>query len=118
MKRFGLTLMAALCLSATAFAAGNQPTTEKWEGYINVSKLSKYLQLSSDQMEEVANICNYFNAQMTEANRLKDERQTKMLHNAIHGNLQLMKKTLTAKQYARYAKVLDITLKNKGIELE
>lgn len=27
MKRLGLTLVAALCLAATTFAAGNQPTT-------------------------------------------------------------------------------------------
>ena len=57
MKRLGLTLVAALCLAATTFAAGNQPTTAKWEGNINVNKLSKYLQLSSVQSEEVANRC-------------------------------------------------------------
>ena len=32
MKRLGLTLVAAVCLTATTFAAGNQPTTAKWEG--------------------------------------------------------------------------------------
>ena len=37
MKRLGLTLVAALCLAATTFAAGNQPTTAKWEGNINVN---------------------------------------------------------------------------------
>ena len=60
MKRLGLTLVAALCLAATTFAAGNQPTTAKWEGNINVSKLGKYLNLNSVQSEEVANICDYF----------------------------------------------------------
>ena len=29
MKRLGLTLVAAVCLTATTFAAGNQPTTAK-----------------------------------------------------------------------------------------
>ena len=43
MKRLGLTLVAAVCLTAGAFAAGNQPTTAKWEGNINVNKLGKYL---------------------------------------------------------------------------
>ena len=56
MKRLGLTLVAALCLVATTFAAGNQPTAAKWEGNINVNKLGKYLNLSSVQAEEVANI--------------------------------------------------------------
>ena len=46
MKRLGLTLMAAVCLTATTFAAGNQPTTAKWDGNINVTKLSsKHLRL-------------------------------------------------------------------------
>ena len=29
MKRLGLTLVAALCLAASTFAAGNQPPTAK-----------------------------------------------------------------------------------------
>ena len=49
MKRLGLTLVAAVCLTATTFAAGNQPTTAKWEGNINITKLSKYLNLDSNQ---------------------------------------------------------------------
>ena len=57
MKRLGLTLITAVCLTATTFAAGNQPTTAKWDGNINVTKLSKYLKLSAGQHEEVANIC-------------------------------------------------------------
>ena len=95
MKRLGLTLVAALCLAATTFAAGNQPTTAKWEGNINVSKLGKYLNLNSVQSEEVAN----------------------KLRNAVYGNLKLMRKTLSAEQYAKYAALMNITLQNKGIEL-
>ena len=99
MKRLGLTLVAALCLAATTFAAGNQPTTAKWEGNINVSKLGKYLNLNSVQSEEVANICDYFS------------------EHAVYGNLKLMRKTLSAEQYAKYAALMNITLQNKGIEL-
>ena len=117
MKRFGLTLVAAFCLASVSFAAGNQPTNEKWEGNINVSKLSSYLKLTSDQREEVANICDFFNAQMKRANSSK-KNQEKMLRNAIYGNLKLMKKALDEKQYAEYTKVLNVTLKNKGIEVK
>ena len=55
MKRFGLTLVAAFCVTALTFAAGNQPTTEKWEGRINVEKLSRFLKLTDKQEQEVAN---------------------------------------------------------------
>ena len=40
------------------------------------------------------------------------------MHNAVYGNLKLMKNTLDAEQYAAYAKVLNVTLKNKGIEVK
>ena len=117
MKRFGLTLVAAICLAATTFAAGNQPTTAKWEGNINVNKLSQYLKLSANQHEEVANICEYFNEQMGRATKSK-KNQEKLLRNAVYSNLKLMKKTLSEKQYADYARVLNITLLNKGIEVK
>ena len=75
MKRLGLTLMVAVCLTATTFAAGNQPTTAKWDGNINVTKLSKYLNLSADQHEEVANICDYFSTQMERATTAKKDQK-------------------------------------------
>ena len=112
MKRFGLTLVAALCLTTLTFAAGNQPTTEKWEGRINVEKLSRFLKLTGKQQQEVTNICEYFNEQYAVSSK---KNQEKLLHNAIYGNLKLMKKALDEKQYSEYAKVLNATLKNKGI---
>ena len=117
MKRLGLTFVAAVCLTATTWAAGNQPTTEKWEGNISVAKLSKYLNLDAGQHEEVANICEYFSEQMGRATRSKKNRE-KLLRNAVYGNLKLMKKTLNQKQYADYTRVLNVTLKNKGIEVK
>ena len=117
MKRLGLTLVAAVCLTATTFAAGNQPTTAKWEGNINITKLSKYLNLDSNQHEEVANICECFTEQMERATNSK-KNQEKLLRNAVYGNLKLMKKTLNEKQYADYARVLNVTLQNKGIEVK
>jgi len=115
-KKLSATLVAALCLAATTFAAGNQPTTAKWEGNINVSKLGKYLNLNSVQSEEVANICDYFSEQMSRATTAKKDKEAK-LRNAVYGNLKLMRKTLSAEQYAKYAALMNITLQNKGIEL-
>ncbi|WP_294634545.1 hypothetical protein [uncultured Bacteroides sp.] len=117
MKRLGLTLVAAVCLTATTFAAENQPTTTKWDGSINVSKLSRYLNLADDQHAEVTNICEYFSTQMERATTAKKDQQ-KRLRNAVYGNLKLMKQTLTDKQYSDYTKVLNITLQNKGIEVK
>ena len=44
--------------------------------------------------------------------------QEKLLRNAVYGNLKLMKRTLNEKQYSDYAKVLNVTLQNKGIEVK
>ena len=117
MKKIGLTLVAALCLATTTFAAGNQPTTARWEGNINVNKLSKYLKLTSAQSEEVSNICNYFTEQMGRATSAKKNKEEK-LQTAVYGNLKLMKRTLTNEQYSKYAALLNVTLRNKGIELK
>lgn len=116
MKKFMFTMVAFICFTATVFAAGNQPTTAKWNGEINSYKLGKYLNLRADQSEEVANICDYFASQMKKANYAKDN--TKLLRNAIYGNLKLMKNVLSAKQYSKYAAVMNITLNNEGINLD
>ena len=68
MRRLGLTWVVALALSTTLFAAGNQPTTEKWSGKVNVARLSRFLDLSSAQYDNVEKICLYFNEQMERAN--------------------------------------------------
>ncbi len=117
MKRFGVTVMAVACMAASAFAAGNQPTKEKQEVTFNTTSLSKYLKLTTEQEKQVARICNYFDNQMKCVDNATDNRQ-QMLRNAILGNMKLMRKALDEKQYADYAKVLEATLKNKGIELE
>lgn len=116
MKKIGITFVAALCLAATTYAAGNQPTAAKWEGNINVNKLGKYLKLTSAQSEEVTNICDYFTEQMGRATNAKKNQDAK-LHNAVYGNLKLMKKTLTNEQYSKYAALMNVTLNNKGINL-
>ena len=51
-------------------------------------------------------------------NEKNKKSQEKLVRNAVYGNLKLMKKTLSEKQYADYAKVLNVTLQNKGIEVK
>ena len=114
----GLTFIAALAFSATVFANGNQTTTpEKWNGSINKAQLGKYLKLSSDQTKEVADICDFFEAEMKLANNSK-KNQDEKVRKAVYGNLKLMKNTLNEKQYSDYLKLMGMTLRNKGIDIE
>ena len=66
MRKLGFTLVAALAFSVSAFANNANDTINvagKWDGTINKAKLTKYLQLSSQQNEQVASICDYFQEQ-------------------------------------------------------
>jgi len=119
MKKFGLTLVAALAFSASVLANGVNDSTvvAKWDGSINKAKLNKYLKLSASQDEEVADICDYFQEQMKMANRSTQNADQKV-RNAVYGNLKLMKKTLNEKQYANYVRLMALTLRNKGIDIE
>ena len=94
MKKVFMTLVATLFVSATLFAA-NKSSEAKWEGNIDSYKLGEYLKLNSDQSDEVSDICDYFAEQMQRANSSKSDSK-KLLHNAVYGNLKLMKKVLTS----------------------
>ena len=116
MKKLGLTLV-AVAMSASVFATGSSSkNVQKWDGIIASNSLSKYLQLESGQQEEVSNICEHFEYEMKNANNSKKNREEK-LRKAVLGNLKLMKRTLTEKQYASYVRALGATLRNKGITL-
>lgn len=117
MKRLELTLAAALVFSVSMFAEGVQDNNaQKWNGSINKSKLTKYLNLSSNQHEKVADICDYFEQEMTRANASKTDNKEKV-RKAVYGNLKLMKQTLDDKQYSNYVRLMAMTLRNKGIDL-
>lgn len=108
--------MGLVCVAAT-YANGEKETAAKWDGSINKTKLTKYLQLSSNQHQEVADICDYFQQQMRLANNAKKDNDVKV-RNAVYGNLKLMKQTLNEKQYSDYLRLMALTLRNKGISVE
>lgn len=118
MKRLGLTLVAALAFSVSMFAEGvnENNNAQKWNGSINKSKLTQYLNLSYNQHDKVADICDYFEQEMTRANASKVDSKEK-IRKAVYGNLKLMRQTLDDKQYSNYVRLMAMTLRNKGIDL-
>lgn len=118
MKKLGLVLIAVCAFSGNLFATDvkdNVKTT--WDGNINKAKLVRYLNVAGDQYEEVAQICDFFKEEMARANQSKKNHES-MTRNAVYGNLKLMKKTLDDKQYADYVRLMAMTLRNKGINLD
>lgn len=114
MKRLSLVFVVVLCMCTTVFAEKGVETEDL---SVNANKLSRYLNLSSQQTENVAPICDYFNERMQAVKYSGNKRKKDMLHNAIYGNLKLMKDELTKEQYAKYLSLVNLTLKNRGIEL-
>ena len=115
-----MTVAAALCMGLAASAAGNRPAAGngKWDARINVEQLGRYLNLQSRQYNEVADICTYFSDQMEQANHSTEKRRKQQVRKAVYGNLKLMKQALDKKQYADYTRVLNLTLRNRGVEME
>lgn len=115
MRRLVLLVVAVLGMSATSFA-GNKVEGKKWNMDVNVSKLGQYLKLDAQQMHEVSGISEYFADKMQSASYAKEAKQGKKLREAIYGNFKLMKRTLTDAQYKKYIQLVNITLKNKGLD--
>lgn len=115
MKRLVLMVVVALGMSATSFA-GNKAEGKDWKVDVNVAKLSQFLKLDARQMEEVASISDYFADKVQSASYAKETKQGKKLREAVYGNFKLMKRTLTDEQYRKYVQLVNVTLKNKGLD--
>lgn len=59
---------------------------------------------------------DYFADKVQSASYAKEAKQGKKLREAVYGNFKLMKRTLTNEQYKKYVQLLNVTLKNKGLD--
>ena len=64
-------------MSATSFA-GEKVEGKDWKVDVNVAKLSKYLNLDARQMEEVANISDYFADKVFTKRKLRKKKLNKV----------------------------------------
>ena len=99
MRRLGMAVAAVLLCATMGFARENRNNVSKEPFAINFEKLSNYLQLSSYQANEVANINEYFLDMQGESLRASEK-------------LKLMKKVLTPEQYRKYVVLLNVTNNN------
>lgn len=59
---------------------------------------------------------NIVQKEVQSASYAKEAKQGKKLREAVYGNFKLMKRTLTNEQYKKYVQLLNVTLKNKGLD--
>lgn len=113
MKRLALAVSALVLSAAIGFA--QKPAFGKKPYEVNFTKLSAYLQLKPSQMEEVESINAFFLIKQGESIRASIKLQDKKMHEAVYGNLKLMKKALTPEQYRKYVILLNITHNNNRL---
>ena len=97
MKRFGMAVAALLMCATMSFA--QKPSLSREPFVVSTEKLANYLQLTPSQLDEVANINEYF-IEMQNASV------------KASANLKLMKKALSPDQYRKYVTLLNITNNN------
>ena len=79
---------------------------------VSTEKLANYLQLTPSQLDEVANINEYFIEMQNASVKASAKLQDKKMYQAVYGNLKLMKKALSPDQYRKYVTLLNITNNN------
>lgn len=109
--RYGCCSRFIMCNNGILHAE-NRNNVSKEPFAINFEKLSNYLQLSSYQANEVANINEYFLDMQGESLRASEKMRDKKMRQAVYGNLKLMKKVLTPEQYRKYVVLLNVTNNN------
>jgi len=113
MKRLSLAIVALLATVSVSYAQSNNTKLSKEPFAVNFEKLSKYLELAPYQMNEVADINDYFIEMQNESISRNANRQEKKMQQAVYGNLKLMKQALTHEQYRKYLVLLNVTNNNQ-----
>ena len=114
MKRLFVSVFAVLSLSTVCFSQKNLEISD-WNMKKHLPELARYLELSSNQYDNVANAIDFLADKMNSAKYSKGERQIKYLNEAIYGSLKLMKSTLSEVQYKKYLRILNTQIRDNGL---
>ena len=115
MKRLMIVVAVVFGINATCFA-GNRVKNDDFDMKVNVSLLGRYLNLTDDQAEKVASINEYFCDKMSRAANTNEKKQPARVREAVYGDFKLMKGTLTPDQYKKYVQLMNVTLRNRGLD--
>ena len=120
MKRLFLVIVAMLSMTMT-FAeneeAKNVNQVEAYDMSVNMRKLSVTLGLTTDQIEAVENVHNYFAAEMQLAAHADEADRKELVKKAVERDIKWMHYVLDNKQYRTYLTLLNTTLNNRGLNV-
>ncbi len=123
MKKFILILVMMLSMSVYSFADDSNATKvdniEKYEFNINHRRLACVLDMSGDQMEITENIIREFERDMFFASSMEtEESRNKVVSSTVQKNIKFMGYVLNKEQYHKYLILLNLTLQNRGFDLD
>ncbi|MBM6992384.1 MAG: hypothetical protein I3J02_03850 [Prevotella sp.] len=122
MKKIVLSMVAMMSMTM-AFASESEKTPEvtatnmvqNYDMRVNYRTLASTLDLNDYQMEAVELIHNKFVNEMKNAETADAAVRQDMVKKAADKELQFMSYVLDGKQYDKYAKLLNLTLNNRGL---
>lgn len=118
MKRLFMIAMAMLSMTMT-FAeeesVNGVDNAKMYDMTVNYGKLAEVLNLTEDQLSAVESIHEQFCSNMMFAAGCSKESRKSVMNNAINEDLRFMRMVLDEKQFRSYARVLNMTLINRGL---
>lgn len=119
MKRMFIAVAALLSMTMAYAESENTNSVNNAEAYnmnVNMEKLARALELTSDQKASVTDIHKVFTAEMDFAGQSSKEERTAMMNKAINKDLAYMHTVLNDAQYKKYVMLLNVTMNNRGLK--
>ena len=108
MKKMFFALVAMVMMTMSAYAQSNDNNSK-----LTFDRLASYLELTINQIEPVKKTMAQFDSSMEAYNQLQDVSKSGEAWEKIQARHKAtMKKVLSEKQYDKYVKTLDLTVKN------
>lgn len=114
-----MTLVAVMTMTMAFAESENVKATKISNVYdmsVNFHRLAVTLNLNSDQMEWASVLHKSFCAEMLEASAAPENEKNEKVEEAVSKNLTYMSYTLNDKQFEKYATLMDVTLRNRGLK--
>ena len=121
MKKIVLTIVAMFSMTLAMAEGENANNVNSANAYnmdVNITSLSRYLQLSEDQKGFVNDVHNTFSKEMEFAGAADKSERADRVRTAVTRDLMLMKAILNDEQYRKYVRVLNVTMVNRGMDVK
>lgn len=121
MKKMIIAVVAIIMATATINAQEkldtvNNVTPINYDFNINMRSLSRYLNLSADQMDAMEYASDNFGSSVKRLERTKVEKRGARMQKALNINLAFAHKFLDDAQYRKYLALMNNSLRNKGLD--